>query len=384
MRIGIDARSLSVAQPEGMHVYALNVIKRLARLDSNIECVLYSDRPVAQPIRQSLGAGYSVRVLTPKWFWPQTRLTLEFYKPSTRRDFDVFYFPTQSMSFYCPRPTVAAIHDLAFLKLPDYFTAWNRFVLSKLTTNFTVRRATKLIAVSEQTKQDVIDAYGVRPDKIEVIHHGFDSQLYYQRSQAETDEVTSRYHVRQPYLIYVGTLQKRKNISRLIEAFAWLKQTRQIPHQLVIVGKKGWLYQDVFQSVKRHSVESDVIFTGYAPIQDVPALVSGAGAFVLPSLSEGFGLPVIEAMAAGAPVVVSKAPALPEIASSAAQYIEDPLDPKSIGQAIWTVIGDSNRQNALRQAGFKRAKDFSWMVCAQATLDVIKRAAQSGLANSKR
>lgn len=376
MKIGIDARSLSVTEPEGMHVYAFNVIKRLTRLDPNIECVLYSDRPIAPAMLESLGARYSVRILSPKWFWPQTRLTAEFYTPKTKNKFDVFYFPTQSMSFYCPKPTVAVIHDLAFLKFPDYFTAWNRFVLSKLTTNFTVRLATKLIAISEQTKQDAMEFYNIQSDKIQVIHHGFDSELYYQRSQTEIKTVTNRYGIRQPYLIYVGTLQKRKNISRLIEAFAWLKQTRQIPHQMVIIGKKGWLYQDIFKAVKSLQIESEVVLTGYAPRADVPALLSGSSAFILPSLYEGFGLPVIEAMASGAPAVVARNSALSEIGASAANYIDEPLDIQSIGQAIWSVISDSKKQNDLRQAGLKRAQDFSWDACARDTLEIIRRAAR--------
>src|SRR3990167_1150782 len=163
MKIGIDARSLTVVQPEGMHVYASNLIRQFRQIDSEVQCILYSDQPISASKLADLGSGYAARILRPKWFWPQTRLTWEFCKPKTRGEFDVFYFPTQSMSFRCPQPTVAVIHDLAFLKFPDYFTAWNRFVLSKLTTNFTVRLATKLIAISEQTKKDVSELYGIHP-----------------------------------------------------------------------------------------------------------------------------------------------------------------------------------------------------------------------------
>ncbi|MDD5342169.1 MAG: glycosyltransferase family 1 protein [Patescibacteria group bacterium] len=370
MKIGIDARSLLIEQKEGMHVYADNVIRQFSKWDRLNSYLLFVDKTVPENIKSQFPDNFHFVTLRPKYFWPQTRLTLRFLIKRAK-DTDVFYFPTQSMSLWCPKNTLAIIHDVAYLKFPEYFTSWNKFVLSRLTTNFTVRLATKLICVSEQTRKDVIEHYKVPENKIIVIPHGYDPNVFYVRNPEEISQAKNKYGISKKYIAYLGTLQKRKNIVRLIEAYNWLRQNHHIDHQLIIVGKRGWLYQDIFARVKALGLEKDVIFTGYAPINDAAALLSGAGAYVLPSLYEGFGIPVIEAMAAGAPVVVSNTSSLPEVAGQAAEFIQDPYDHLSIARSLWSVINNPARQNDLKQAGFEQAKKFSWEKCARETLDVI-------------
>lgn len=371
MKIGIDARSLLIKQKEGMHVYADNIIRQLIALYPNNYYILFLDKPVPKNIVDQFSKNVKFMSLRPPFFWPQTRLTLHFLI-NRAKDVDVFFFPTQSMSLWCPKKTLAVIHDVAYLKFPEYFTTWNRFVLSKLTTNFTVCLANKLICISEQTKKDIIKLYSVPAEKITVIYHGYDPKIFYPRNNREIENVRQKYQIKQKYLAFLGTLQKRKNIVRLIQAYDQLKKTRNLTHQLVIMGKKGWLYEDIFKQVRQLGLQSNVIFTDYLPIDDAATLLSGADAYVIPSLYEGFGIPVIEAMACGAPVIISNVSALPEIAGRAAQLINNPYEIKDIAQSIWYVIENNEYRAKLRSAGLKRASDFSWKKCAEQTLSVIK------------
>jgi glycosyltransferase involved in cell wall biosynthesis len=303
MNIGVDARGLLVEIKEGMHVYTTNILRQWAKSTHPHNFILYVDGSVPQTLRSEFPSNFRFVTLTPKQFWPQTRLTWHFI--TTRaKEFDVFFFPTQSMSLYCPKPTVAVIHDLAFIKFPKYFTAWNRFVLSHLTTNFTARKAHKLICISQQTKKDVMEYYHIPENKLGVIYHGYDRERFFPRSLKEIASAKNLFGITQPYIIYLGTLQKRKNIVRLVEAYAQLREQKHINHQLVIAGKRGWLYEDIFETVRRLRLEPYVIFTDYMAIETAAALFSGCEAYILPSLYEGFGLPVIEAMACGAPVIV--------------------------------------------------------------------------------
>lgn len=370
MNIGVDARSLLVVKKEGMHVYATNVLRQWAKNALDHKFVLYVDGPVSSELRSRFPSNFRFVILTPRHFWPQTRLTWHFLL-TRGNEFDAFYFPTQSMSLYCPKPALAVIHDLAFLKFPDYFTAWNRFVLANLTTNFTVKHAQKMICISQQTKKDVMEHYHVPEDKLEVIYHGYDQEQFFPRSPDEIAMAKKRFGITGRYLIYLGTLQKRKNIVRLIEAYAQLRMGKHIDHQLVIAGKRGWLYEDIFETVQKLHLASQVVFTDYMPIATAAALYSGSEAYILPSLYEGFGMPVIEAMACGAPVIVSNAPPLPEIAGSAAEIIADPYSPESIADAIWNVISNPKRQQDLRSAGLLQKNNYSWIKCAQTTLAAI-------------
>ncbi|MFA6197928.1 MAG: glycosyltransferase family 1 protein [Patescibacteria group bacterium] len=370
MNIGVDARSLLVEKKEGMHVYATNVLRQWAKSAPDHNFVLYVDGSVSAELRSQFPSNFRLVILTPKHFWPQTRLTWHFLL-TRGREFDVFYFPTQSMSLYCPKPTLAVIHDLAFIKFPNYFTAWNRFVLANLTTNFTVKHAQKMICISQQTKRDVMGHYHVPEDKLEVIYHGYDQEQFFPRSPDEITVAKKQFGITGRYLIYLGTLQKRKNIVRLIEAYAQLRADKQLEHQLVIAGKRGWLYKDIFETVQKLHLEPYVVFTDYMPTATAASLYSGSEAYILPSLYEGFGMPVIEAMACGAPVIVSSAPPLPEIAGSAAEIINDPYRSESIATAIWNVISNPKRQQDLKSAGLVQKNNYSWSKCAQATLAAI-------------
>ncbi|MFQ5811568.1 MAG: glycosyltransferase family 4 protein, partial [Anaerolineae bacterium] len=228
-----------------------------------------------------------------------------------------------------------------------------------------------LIADSSATKRDLIERYGIEPDKITVVYPGYDTLASRPvRDEKAIEAVKARYDVVGDYILFVGTLQPRKNLTRLIEAFSNL----QYPIsniQLVIAGKRGWLYEKIFRRVEELNLEGTVLFPGYIAAEDLPALLYGARLFVFPSLYEGFGLPVLEALACGTPVVCSNASSLPEVAGDAALLV-DPLDVEGLAAAMERVLGDEELRAELIERGFEQARKFSWERCARETLDVLE------------
>jgi len=266
-------------------------------------------------------------------------------------------------------PTVITVHDLIFRHLPAHHKSLNRWYLN-LTMPLYCRRATHIIAISECTRRDLIAAYGISPGKITVVHEAADPRFCPQTSEAVADElhptaVRARYNLPDRYLLFVGTIEPRKNLARLLAAFE-AAHAEGLTDGLVIVGRRGWLYDDFFAALERSPARSSVILPGYVPDEDLPAFYAGAQALVFPSLYEGFGLPVLEAMACGTPVTCSATSSLPEIAGDAALHF-DPGSVESITTAVCHLLDDANLRAALRQRGFEQAARFSWDRVAAST-----------------
>jgi len=259
--------------------------------------------------------------------------------------------------------------DLAFLEYPKDF---KRSDLKQLTawTKYSVKKASHIFAISESTKKDIIKYYGVNKDKITVTYPGIDKDKL--KANKEDKTVKDKYGIKGDYLIFIGTLQPRKNLVRLIRSFSTIvKSHPQL--SLVIAGKKGWLYKDIFQTVKELELENKVIFTDFVPDQELPTLLKGAEAYVLPSLYEGFGIPVVEAMELGIPVVVTRISSLPELVGEAGVYIEEPTLTKSISQALLKVIKLTDQQRKeLIIKGKIQAKKFSWDESGEKTLEILR------------
>jgi len=192
------------------------------------------------------------------------------------------------------------------------------------------------------------------------------------RNPARLAEVRRRDGLRGPYILFVGNLEPRKNLVRLIEAFGRLKARHTLPHQLIVAGKRGWLYRSIFEAVERLGLRDDVIFTGYVPAEDLPALYAMADLFAFPSLYEGFGLPVLEAMACGTPVLTARTGSLPEVAGEAAWYV-DPLDVEALADGMARILTDPGTRADLVDRGLLQAKRFTWAKTAAATLDIYRR-----------
>lgn len=260
-------------------------------------------------------------------------------------------------------PTVLTVHDLIFHLFPQYHKPLNYWYL-RWTMPLYVQRADALIAVSEATRQDLIHLYGVSPAKVRVIYEAA-APHFRPAPPGDVARVRSRYGLPPRYLLTVGTLEPRKNLPRLFQALARLEGAKRPP--LVVAGAKGWLYEETFRTVERLGLEGQVVFLGRVPEEDLPALYTAADLFILPSLYEGFGLPVLEAMACGVPVICSRAASLQEVAGDAARYV-DPRDPEGIAHALQEVWEDADLRAALRAQGLARAASFSWRRAAEETL----------------
>jgi len=265
-------------------------------------------------------------------------------------------------------PTVLTVHDLIFRRYPQHHKPLNRWYLNA-TMPLYCRRADHIIAVSERSKRDVIEAYGVAPDKITVIYEAADPRFCPQSPEAVA-AARARYRLPERYLLFVGTIEPRKNLGRLLQAFERL-HAAGLTDALVIVGKRGWLYDDFFAALENSPARQAVIFPGFVPDADLPAVYAGAQALVFPSLFEGFGLPVLEAMACGTPVVCSATSSLPEIAGEAALLV-DPTSTETLTDALIRVLRDDALAAALRERGWIQAGRFTWQETARRTLDLYR------------
>jgi len=272
-------------------------------------------------------------------------------------------------------PTVMTVHDLIFERYPEHHTMRNRAFLKLAMPTF-VGAADAIIAVSEHTRRDLMELYQCPSEKIHVIHEGIDAD-FRPASVAEVERMRATYAIQRPYLFMMGTLEPRKNHATALRALARLKAAGY-PHQLVVAGGKGWLFEPVSAQVDELDLKNDVLFTGYVPQEDVPALYSGADCVMMPSLYEGFGFPVLEAMACGTPVVCSDASSLPEIAGDAALLVA-PTDDEALAASVQRVLDDSVLSALLIERGRVRAAQFSWSKCARQTADLYEKLVPTNL-----
>jgi glycosyltransferase involved in cell wall biosynthesis len=285
-----------------------------------------------------------------------------------RRPPAVLFVPAHVIPLRHP-PSVVTIHDLGYLHHPEAHPQRDRWMLD-WTTRWSTRVARRVIAISEATRCDLVQCYGVAQDKIDVIPHGVDSRFF-----AVDDDAIRR--VRQSlalperFVLAVGTVQPRKNLGRLAVAMRYLAASG-LPHSLVVAGKRGWLASTVERDITQAGMGDRIIFLGYVPAPYLPALYAAADALAFPSLYEGFGLPVLEAMAAGTPVVAANRSAIPEVAGDAALLV-DPFSPEEIARGLMRVLTEPALRAGLVARGRERAASFSWEKSALATLDVLRR-----------
>lgn len=266
-------------------------------------------------------------------------------------------------------PTVLTVHDLIFRRYPAHHKRLNRWYLNATMPLF-CRRAGHIIAVSEQTKRDVVAAYGIPAGKVTVIYEAADPRFQPQSAEAIT-AARSRFGLPDRYVLFVGTIEPRKNLGRVLAAFEQLHAER-LTDALVIVGKRGWLYDDFFARLEASPAKQAVIFPGFVPDANLPAVYAGAQALAFPSEFEGFGLPVLEAMACGAPVVCSSTSSLPEVAGEAAVLV-DPLDQEALTDGLRRILANPALADDLRARGLAQAAHFSWERAAEETLAVYRR-----------
>lgn len=354
--IGIDASRFALGQRTGTETYTAELLAAIAELDPPERFRLYLN--ASRPPHDLLALGQPRCIPLPR-LWTHIRLSLEM----ARHRPDVLFVPAHVVPAIHPR-SVVTIHDLGYLHEPDAHPLRQRRMLD-LTTRWSARVAIRIIAVSESTRRDLVDRYVVPPTKIEVIPLGVSRAFRLQRAD-ETQRVRALYDLPERFVLAVGTIQPRKNLAVLAKAMATLS-----PLPLVVAGKPGWLADQVMADLVEPIRTGRVRMLGYVPDVDLPALYGASSCVAFVSRFEGFGLPAIEAMACGAPVVASNRGALPEVVADAG-LIVDADEPGQIAHAIRSIVDDSALHARLSEAGLKHASQYTWRHTAEATLRVLR------------
>jgi glycosyltransferase involved in cell wall biosynthesis len=372
--LGLDASRAARTQRTGTETYALELIRAMSRrLPADTRLRLYTAHP-PQPAPWPASTQVETRVIPFPRLWTHLRLSAELHQHPP----DVLFVPSHVLPLSCPVPAVVTVHDLGYRHFPQAHRPADRRYLEWSTRRHT-RVARHLIADSQATKADLVRFYGADPARITVVYLGRDEALAPVTDPAHLAEVKARHGLSGDYLLYLGTLHPRKNLVRLIDAFAEARLA--LPEnrrglKLVIAGQKGWLYAEIFSRVQQLGLEGQVIFPGYVAAADKPALLSGALAYVFPSLFEGFGLPVLEAMACGTAVLTSATSSLPEVAGDAARLV-DPHRTEDIAAGLVDLITHDDLRRDLIERGFAHIKNFSWDAAAGQVLEILRDCARN-------
>lgn len=367
MLIGIDASRATGARRTGTENYSYHLIRELLDLNSANRFRLYFRQA---PVPDLFPQEAEQRLIPFPRLWTHVRLSWEMARHAP----DLLFVPSHVLPLIHPQRSVVTVHDLGYHFYPQAHTL-SQNVYLRWATRYNARSATRILADSEATRHDLMHFYGTPGKKVSVVYPGRDETLSPVVDAAVLAACRARYGLSGPYLLYVGTLHPRKNLVRLVQAFGMMANEVDPSLQLVLAGRKGWLYDEIFSEVRRQALSGRVVLTGYVPDDDLPALLSGALAFVFPSLYEGFGLPLLEAMACGTPVISSNVSSLPEVAGDAALYV-DPTDTESLAEALTRIVAQEALRNELVNRGLRQIQRFSWQRCARETLQVLVEASR--------
>lgn len=371
MKIGIDARLIHY-QRMGIGQYTLRLTQALVALDRDNQYLLLQSRKDSACLATAPNVSRHSLWTPPHNRYEQLTLPLELWPLGL----DILHCPDFIPPFRASCRSVITVHDVAFLRFPGLLTSESERYYGQI--DRAVQAAAHVIAVSESTKRDLQDMLSAPPEKITVVYEAAGPAFAPVEDEALLADARRRYEIVAPYILFVGTIEPRKNIPIMLQAYGalrdeWQKQGRGEPPQLVIAGQKGWLYQNVYEVCAELGLEKAVRFLGPVASEDLPALYTGALFFVLPSLYEGFGLPVLEAMSCGTAVIASNTSSLPEVAGDAALLV-DPQDVVGLTAAMLRLAANQSLRRELRARGLAQAARFSWTRAAKETLAVYEKA----------
>ncbi len=425
MIIGIDASRANRGHKSGTEWYSYYLIKNLACIDDKNEYILYTDKPLIGGLlnleKEDIGEefykdekikfdkngfqiikspynNFKAKVL--KWpfvfFWTLGRLSMEMLL----RRIDVLFIPAHSIPLIRPKKTIATVHDVAFLKREALYRKENLgsenknfrkivnllvriFTLNKYradsidylkwSTKFTLKHAKKIITVSVASKNDILGMYSVSENKIKVVYNGYNNKFYTKRTdEKKIEEVLEKYGLERPYILYVGRLEKKKNMAMLIEGYARAKyNNKDLKENLVLAGDAGHGYDEAIYNITGLDLQPSVYITGWVEEDDLPYIFSASKAFIFPSIYEGFGIPILQAFGTKTPVTSSCIPPFREIVKQAILYF-NPLDRNEIADSINKIVSDEHLRGDLIRKGSERVSHFSWEKCARDTLKEIE------------
>jgi len=380
LRIGIDYTA-AVRQRAGIGRYTRELVRALAKLDQNNDYVLFAAAGGQRTTDSGWPSNFQMRsvplsdrILAILWH----RLQLPLWVELAIGPVDIFHSPDFVLPPVRRAKTLLTVHDLSFMRYPECTHANLRAYLNKVVPR-SVHRADLILADSQHTKNDLVELLGVKPGKIEVVYPGVEERFRPIKDRAHLEQVRKRYNLPTKFILGLGTLQPRKNFTTLIEAFASVQAGKFASRQvrkcaslhLVIAGGKGWLYEDVFATVERLGLGAQVVFPGFVADEDLPALYNLADLFVFPSLYEGFGLPPLEAMACGTPVITSNASSLPEVVGEAGLMVEA-TDVTALAEAMRRVLEDDELREKMIVRGLEQARKFTWEKAAARLLSLYE------------
>ncbi len=369
MRIAIDAREMS-GQLAGKGRYIYELVRALAELDSSNQYILYSKSELSIALPKNftkvvIGGKPGLRQL---WLANDVKA----------RDCELLFAPTGYLPvIFSKVPVIVTVHDLAIFVTKDTRPALRTLVAERLLLSWAVKKSAAILSVSESTKSDLIRLFKTSEKKIQVTPLGYDQQSYVVKADATADKkVLDNYQLTPGYLLFIGTLEPRKNIVSIITAYSQLTSAQQEQYPLVIGGKKGWFYEEIFATVQRLGLENKVHFLGRVEDSELPALYRGAKLFLFPSFYEGFGLPPLEAMACGTPVITSNISSLPEVVGEAG-WLVDPHNLLELVEALTILITHEDRYLELKKKAPAQAAQFSWQKTAVLTRELFERVGNS-------
>jgi glycosyltransferase involved in cell wall biosynthesis len=374
MRIGIDTLAAHYKKT-GIGTYVSSLANTLPMVDGDNEYFLFvsrENRPIFDISSNNAWTVQGPKIIdsTPiRVAWEHLCLP----RLAKQQRIDLLHGATFVAPLRWYGPTVITIHDLTWFTHPEQHMLHKRNYFQRLIPA-AARRAHRIIAITDSTRRDILRILGVPEDKVVTVAYGVDAIFHPADDREQINAVREHYGMPGSYLLFVGMLEPRKNLVRIIQAYGCLKaEDPALSYRLVMAGNRGWGYEEARREVARLGLESDVIFTGPMPHDELPALFSGAELFVYPSLYEGFGLPPLEAMACGTPVITSNVSSLPEVVGDAALLV-DPLDVGELAKAMRRVLSDGELHEQMRMKGLKRAKQFTWEETARRTLQVYEDA----------
>ncbi len=374
MLIGVNIQAALKEPKTGVEEYVYQLVKNLAMLEQSKKhrFVLYAPKTINS--LWNLPKNFQIKKLNWPWpMWTQVRLASQLIvkKP------EILFIPVHVLPRFHPKNSVVTIHGLEYEYYPEMYPKKHLNYL-RLSTKYSLKRARKIIAVSLNTKKDLINLYGADENKIEVVYHGVGDEAAPLRGATEgNDAAISEKNARLlragraavcndkyvPYILFLGRLETKKNIRGLIKAFGLLKKKYKVPHKLILSGPKGYGCQKL-------KTEGDIIEKGYVNNKEKWPLLSQADAFVLPSFYEGFGMPILEAQSVGCPVITSNISSMPEVAGEGAAFVA-PNSVENICHMLYKVISDKKLKENLINKGYQNVKRFSWQKCAKETLKVL-------------
>ena len=363
MIIGIDGNEANVPHKVGVSVYTLQLLTYFqSQASKDVQFIVYlRNKPQIDLPRET--QYFSYNVVWGPLLWSQLFLPIQLWlRKLSNNKMNVFFSPAHYIPRFCPFKTVVTIHDLSYLYFPNEFLKKDLYQL-KNWTEYALKKSSKIIAVSKTTKKDVIHEYSIPDEKISVVYNGYKNTALSPNPYPLTPKST-------PYFLYIGTLQPRKNLSLLIGSFSHFHKTHP-EYKLILAGKKGWLYEEIFKQVEQMGMSNYVVFPGFVSEDEKNNLYKNASAFILPSLYEGFGIPILEAMAHGCPVLSSFSSSLPEVGGEACLYF-DPKNSDDLVEKMISITSNSELVKNLILAGKKQIMNFSWLETGKSTLHILK------------